>query len=338
MPEVIVAGAGMAGLAAAAHARRRGASVLLLEKLARPGGSMRLSAGRFWRHRSLEAFRAACPQGDPQLQELIHARLDADLDWLEELGAPVVEREATSRRFDPVGLTAALVAAGGPPRTLAALRELPSDGTPVILATGGFAASRAMLARHVTPQADHVLIRAAPGATGDGLRLGLAAGASTTAGLDEIEAALLPAAPVPPTAFLDAVQDYATTATVTNAAGERFAARSDLDAARWAARQRHARAWLQTAPEALDPRTETKIAIARRLGAPVQRSASGVAVECVCGVTATLGGLRIDRDASAAPGLFAAGNDAGGVANGGEASGLAAALVLGRVAAEAALR
>jgi phytoene dehydrogenase-like protein len=145
MPEVIVAGAGMAGLAAAAHARRRGASVLLLEKLARPGGSMRLSAGRFWRHETLEAFSAACPDGDPALQELVHARLDADLDWLEELGAPVVEREgATGRRFDPEVLTDALVAAAGQPRMLAALRELPTDGTPVVLATGGFAASRPM--------------------------------------------------------------------------------------------------------------------------------------------------------------------------------------------------
>lgn len=183
-----------------------------------------------------------------------------------------------------------------------------------------------------------MLIRAAPGATGDGLRLGLGAGAALSAGLSEIDAALLPAAPVPPSAFVEAVQDYATKATVTNAAGERCAARSDAVAARWAARQRHARAWLQVPRAALDPRIEAKIAIAQRFGAPVQRGASGVAVECVGGVTATLGGLRVDRDARAAPGVYAAGHDAGGVATGGEASGLAAALVLGRIAAEAALR
>ena len=56
------------------------------------------------------------------------------------------------------------------------LRELP-DSAPVILATGGFAADRELLREHVTPEADHVLVRAAPGSTGDGLRLGLAAGA-----------------------------------------------------------------------------------------------------------------------------------------------------------------
>jgi len=62
-----------------------------------------------------------------------------------------------------------------------------------------------------------------------------------------------------------------------------------------------------------------------------------VVMTIVAGVTTTLGGLRIDAHAQVAPGVFAAGHDAGGVATGGYASGLAAALVLGRVAAESAL-
>jgi succinate dehydrogenase/fumarate reductase flavoprotein subunit len=344
MPDVIVAGAGMAGLAAAAHARERGASVLLLEKLARPGGALRLSAGVIWRHTRFEDFRAECPDGDPALQRLVHERLDGDLAWLEGLGAPVAERatgnpRTTGWRFDPAGLTDALVRAAGAPRTLAALRRRPDDGTPVVLATGGFAASRAMLALHVTPEADHVLIRTAPGATGDGLRVGLEAGATLGRGLDQVAARLMPAAPVPPHAFVSAAQLYAREATVTNADGERFRARawSEIDAAQWAARQRDARVWLQVARERLDERIEGLIATAERLGAPVQRSAAGVVVECVAGVTATLGGLRVDAHARAAPGVFAAGHDAGGVATGGFSSGLASALVLGRIAAEAAL-
>ena len=55
------------------------------------------------------------------------------------------------------------------------------------------------------------------------------------------------------------------------------------------------------------------------------------------GITTTLGGLRVDDRAQAAPGVFAAGGDAGGIVTGGYASGLAAALVLGRVAAGSAL-
>jgi len=339
-----VAGAGMAGLAAAAHARERGASVLVLEKLARPGGAMRLSSGVIWRHGRFEDFRAECPDGDPALQRLIYERLDDDLAWLEGLGAPVIERatenpRTTGWRFDPEGLTNALTRAAGAVRSLAALRQRPDDGTPVILATGGFAASRAMLARHVTPEADHVLIRTAPGATGDGLRLGLQAGGRLGPGLDQVYARLMPAAPVAPDAFVSAAQLYARDAVVTNAAGQRFDARawSEIDVAQWAARQRHARVWLQVPSGKLDRRAEEMVATAQRLGAPVQRSAAGVVVECVAGVTTTLGGLEIDTDAQVAPGVFAAGHDAGGVATGGYSSGLAAALVLGRVAADSAL-
>src|SRR3954447_26503158 len=118
MPDLIVAGAGMAGLVAAAEARRRGADVMLLEKLDRPGGSMALSSGVVWRHRELERFRADCPDGDPVLQAELFERLDDDLRWLEALGAPVLERSTgnpltTGVRFDPAGLCQALLGAAG---------------------------------------------------------------------------------------------------------------------------------------------------------------------------------------------------------------------------------
>jgi succinate dehydrogenase/fumarate reductase flavoprotein subunit len=45
----------------------------------------------------------------------------------------------------------------------------------------------------------------------------------------------------------------------------------------------------------------------------------------------------VDEHARAAPDVFACGADAGGIATGGYASGLAAALVFGRIAARAAL-
>jgi predicted oxidoreductase len=60
-------------------------------------------------------------------------------------------------------------------------------------------------------------------------------------------------------------------------------------------------------------------------------------------VTQTLGGIRVDEaarvlreDGSPIEGLYAAGADAGGISSGGWSSGLAAALVLGLAAAEAA--
>ena len=50
---------------------------------------MRLSSGVIWRHREFDRFRAECPAGDERLQRLLFERLDADLRWLEGLGAPV---------------------------------------------------------------------------------------------------------------------------------------------------------------------------------------------------------------------------------------------------------
>ena len=69
-----------------------------------------------------------------------------------------------------------------------------------------------------------------------------------------------------------------------------------------------------------------------------------VAVRVHAAVTHTIGGLRIDdrarvldEDGPPVPGLLAAGADAGGIFTGGYGSGLAAALVFGRIAAETAL-
>jgi succinate dehydrogenase/fumarate reductase flavoprotein subunit len=65
-------------------------------------------------------------------------------------------------------------------------------------------------------------------------------------------------------------------------------------------------------------------------------SPPGIAVHVAAAVTHTLGGIRVDTNARVigVDGLWAAGVDAGGVAVGGYASGLAQALVLGLVAAD----
>jgi succinate dehydrogenase/fumarate reductase flavoprotein subunit len=350
LADLTVAGAGMAGLVAAAEARRLGARPVLLEKLGEPGGSKRLSSGVIWRHRDFERFRDECPAGDERLQRLLFDRLDDDLRWLESLGAPVVERETgnprtTGVRFDPERLTAALAEAAGELRLGEPLREAPRSG-PLILATGGFGASRELLREHVTPEADHVLLRAAPGSTGDGLGIGLAAGARTGDGLREVYARAMPAPParVRPSEFVSLSQLYARHARVTNARGEvhENATWSETDTAQWMARQPRARAWVRVEGPALAERVRERgvgvmVDAADAAGAPVERDGDAVTVECVAGVTTTLGGLAIDDHAQAAPDVFACGADAGGIATGGYASGLAAALVLGRVAARAAL-
>jgi fumarate reductase flavoprotein subunit len=344
----------MAGLVAAAEARRLGAQPVVLEKLAEPGGSMRLSSGVIWRHRDFDRFRADCPAGDERLQARLFQRLDGDLRWLEALGAPVSERATGNPltigvRFDSERLTAALVSAAtgadAAVRCEAALTELPDDA-PVVLGTGGFGANRELLHEHVTAEADHVFIRAAPGGTGDGLRLGVAAGGEVSRGIDQVYARLMPAPParIEPADLVHLSQLYAAHATVTNESGERYSTHtwSEIDVAQWAARQPRARAWLTVARARLGERVRERsvgemVDAAELAGAPVRREGDDVTVETVAGITTTLGGLAIDTHAEVVPGVFCCGADAGGIATGGYASGLAGALVFGRIAARAAL-
>jgi hypothetical protein len=277
-------------------------------------------------------------------------RLDRDLAWLEALGARVTERgtgnqRTTGARFDTASLTAALVRAAGGVRCGAALRSLP-PGVPVVLATGGFAASRALVREHVTPEADALLLRTTPWSEGDGLRLAVAAGARTSAGLDEFYGRAMPAPParIGERDLVALAQLYARHATVTNVRGERRAATtwSEIDVVQWLARQPGARGFYRVEPDALSARVRDRtvadmVAAAERAGAPVTRDGDAVVVEVRAAITTTLGGLAVDAAGRAAPGVWAAGADAGGVATGGYSSGLAAALVLGRVAAADAL-
>ena len=351
MPDLIVAGAGMGGLVAAAQANARGASATVLEKGDRAGGSMLLSSGVIWRHREFDRFRAECPGGDEALQALVFDRLDRDLDWLESLGATPIERETgnpatVGRRFDPRQLTAALLSTGGDDvRIGEPLREIRA-GVPVVLATGGFQANRELVRMHITPEADALVLRAAPWSEGDGLRLGLEAGAHTSAGLGEFYGRNMPAPPasLAESDFVGLAQLYARHAEVTNDRGESYRARtwSEIDVVQWTARQPRARAWYTVPVEQLgevvrDRTVKDMIEAAERAGAPVEHREGEVTVGVVAGITTTLGGLQVDTHGQAAPGVFACGADAGGIATGGYSSGLAAALVLGRIAADAAL-
>jgi succinate dehydrogenase/fumarate reductase flavoprotein subunit len=348
VPDLVVAGAGMAGLVAAARARELGASVVVHEKGDRPGGSMLLSSCVVWRYREWEAFRAECPGGDPALQRLVWEGLDEALAWLEALGAPVVARDTgnprtTGVRFDPGGLTEALAARAGELRVAEPLVAV-HDGLPTILATGGFQGDPGIVRRYITTEP--VVLRANPWSTGDGLRLALGQGAELTVGMDEFYGRnLAAAAHLEPDDFVRLAQVYARHAVVENAHGERFRPThwADLDVVQWTARQPGARAWYLVPDEALGEAVRERtvgevVDAAREAGAPVERVNGATRVEVVAGITTTLGGIRVDERARAAEGLWAAGADIGGVSTGGWSSALAAALVLGRTAAEDALK
>jgi len=311
---------------------------------------MLLSSGVVWRHREYAHFQRECPHGIPELQRLVYDNLDRDITWLERLGARVLERSTgnpatTGVRFSPHSLIQALARRAGVIRLREPLRELPPR-TPVVLATGGFQADRELVRSYITPEAASLQLRAAPGSTGDGLRLGVEAGAAPTRGLDQFYGRNMPAPPARAREadFVELAQLYAHWATVRNAAGDRYEPRtwSEIDVVQWTARQPWARAYYEVSESRLATLVGTRpigtmVAAAERAGAPVVRKAGKVTVAVVAGITTTLGGLTVDTAARAAPDLYAAGSDVGGIATGGYSSGLAAALVLGRLAASAAL-
>jgi succinate dehydrogenase/fumarate reductase flavoprotein subunit len=344
--ELLVVGAGMAGLAAAATARAE-----VREKGNRIGGSMLLSSGVVWRYREWDEFRRQCPDGDEALQSVVHDGVDEAIEWLESLGAPVVEHSTgnaltVGKRFDPRGLVEALAARAGDVSLSSPLAELPG-GRPVVLATGGFQASRDTVRELITPEADGVLVRSNPWSTGDGLRMGLASGGSRSHGMEQFYGRAMPAVPeLPASEWVASAQLYGRWADIENERGERYDGPlgwAETELVQWMARQPGARAWFAVPDSALDETTRygpvrDLIERARRLGARVERRGERTAVEVVAAITQTLGGLRVDARGRVTDGVWAAGGDVGGVATGGYMSNLAAAVVMGRRAAEDALR
>ena len=245
-------------------------------------------------------------------------------------------------------LTDALVRSAGDVRLGQAFAEAQ------ILATGGFGVR---LARE-----RGLLLRAAPWSEGDGLAYALARGAATTAGMDQFYGRALPG-PVSEDEYVRASQLYARHALVLDDEGR------DLGAAAWhesdiVQRFPEGHAWYVVDAGALrQPVRERTVAdlveAARTAGGdvrpaeqlPFELPASPklaeppfLAVRVYAGVTHTIGGIRIDDraraldgDGSPIPDLNVAGADAGGIFTGGYGSGLAAALVYGRIAAETAL-
>lgn len=332
----------MAGLCAAARARELGAQPIVYEKGTRVGGSMLLSSGFAWRFRSVDLHLEECPGADESLARGIVEQFDDALDWLESLGVELLTRETgnpltTGARFDPKQLV----------ETLARDVQLgPTTAEPTILATGGFPVRLA--------HDKGLMLRANPWSEGDGLDLAVDRGAATVGDPGEFYGRAMPAVEhVAEQDFVRLSQLYGRYATVTSHDGKRRFERpptwSENDLAQEIARWPEGLAWYTVEAAALDERVRERtvremIAAAREAGAPAREEDDRISVLVRAAVTHTIGGLHIDErarvlDESGRPieGLFAAGVDAGGWSTGGYASGLAAALVFGRIAAESAL-
>lgn len=199
----------MAGMTAAARAAQRGARVLVVEKAKNIGGSTVLSGGRLWTAADLDLMAEECPMGDLELQQVAFAGFDDAVAFLRSTGVHVGPQighlhYGKGHDFDVVGYIAAcrtIVEQHGGTIAVDTVTDrletrdgeqvsgallLHRDGrtqviaTHTLLATGGFAANPDLLRSFVHPNGAEALARANPLNTGDGLRLGLAAGGSTS--------------------------------------------------------------------------------------------------------------------------------------------------------------
>jgi succinate dehydrogenase/fumarate reductase flavoprotein subunit len=311
---------------------------------------MLLSSCVVWRHREWDEFRHECPGGDERLQRVVWERLDDAIDWLAAKGAPVVWEETgnprtTGKRFDPRGIVAALA------RDVELGVDGCTDGA-TILCTGGFAASDALVTRYVRPAAP-LRLRASPWSAGDGLCFALDRGATLTSGMDEFYGRNMPDAPWDETQLVSISQLYGRFARIFDEDGIEFFRREDVswsetNVVQATARRRDAKAYYLLDEHALEQRVRDRTVAEMVEAAPPETRVplddlpfdpppgTVAAVRVIASITHTIGGIAVDERARVVgvDGLWAAGVDAGGIATGGYASGLAQALVQGLVAAE----
>jgi succinate dehydrogenase/fumarate reductase flavoprotein subunit len=260
--DLLVVGAGMAGLTAAAAAASAGARVLVVEKGEHVGGSA-IYAGFAWTAPTLKVLREVNPRGDAALAARLIEDFPGGIEWIRSLGvdcrpAVPVLRFGRGHQFDTghyiacceqrikehgglvLTRTSAVIlrqTAGDQRqpddtthRVTGADLRLP-DGTihPVtaawtLLSSGGFQGDPDLRAELIHSQARDLQLRGNPWSAGDGLRLGRSAGAAFGPDGAGFYGHLVPAG-VPlsdPSLFTDLALYYSEHALLFNLDGERF--------------------------------------------------------------------------------------------------------------------
>jgi len=250
--DLLVVGAGMAGLTAAAAAAFAGARVLVVEKGDHVGGSA-IYAGFAWTAPTYEVLREVNPGGDAALAARLIEGFPGGVEWIRSLGvqcrpAVPVLRFGRGHQFDTnhylarceqlvketggqvltrTGTTSLRLA--GDAVTGAELR-LPDGAThqvgaaSTLLSTGGYQADPELRAELIHPAARTIQLRGNPWSAGDGLRLGRAAGGLFGAEDAGFYGHLIPAG-VPlddPSLYTDLALYYSEHALLFNLDGERF--------------------------------------------------------------------------------------------------------------------
>lgn len=204
--DLLVIGAGMAGLTAAAKATREGRRVLVVEVSDDVGGSARF-AGYAWTAPSHAVMDEVNPHGDPALKHALVDRFAGGIEWIRSIGVECQDAVpilgfGRGHAFDTnqyVDLCRRIVTEGGGEvrlrtQTLRLLQEdvrvvgaevegpdgrseVRADWT--LLATGGFQGDPDLLSEKVHPDASRMQLRSNPHSTGAGYRLATSVGATT---------------------------------------------------------------------------------------------------------------------------------------------------------------
>lgn len=206
--DLLVIGAGMAGLTAAAAAATRGAHVLVVEKAPVIGGTAALSGAYVWTFPMLADFDRLDPGGRLDLQTVILDEFGSAIDFIRsmhlQVSDPVAVLDGVGHQVDLAGYIdrcrSTVEANGGhivvgaaveslnvteAGRVTGALVSDPSGRYVItaswtLLATGGFAGSADLLGTWLGARAAKMPVRASGLSTGDGLSLAVAAGGAST--------------------------------------------------------------------------------------------------------------------------------------------------------------
>lgn len=221
--DLLVVGAGMAGLCAGAAAAEAGARVGVVEKLSEVGGSAALSAGILWTARDFAELHERMPDADADMGRALTSDFDGAVEWVRATGTEMFGPIdgpyfgfGRGWQIDTAGLFRRCVrsiegSGGWIVRDTSARRLLSDDGgsvrgvetygpdgslevdaPAVLLATGGFQGDPALVAAFIGPHADRMLVRSNPGSVGDGFRMARDAGAGASRSLGGFYGHLMP--------------------------------------------------------------------------------------------------------------------------------------------------
>lgn len=250
--DLLIIGAGMAGLTAGARAARDGLSVVIVDTAPDVGGSARF-AGYAWTAPSHEVMDQQNPDGDPALKWALVDRFDGGIEWIRSVGVEAKDAQrilsfGRGHQFDTnhyVDTCSRIITDSGGELLLTteahtltvedggvvgAELTLP-DGSArlqraksVLISSGGFQGDPDLRDELIHSGAGSVELRSNPYSRGGGYRLATAAGAATGFDKAGFYGHLIPSA-VPfadPADFVDLSLYYSEHALLFNLNNERF--------------------------------------------------------------------------------------------------------------------